>query len=117
MSTTTVSSVTEITPRVSMSMPYLSVLYNDSNPESYEGVQVVLGDKGAVVYSGDPVLDYLCAMLMVPPEWREAGFMCSSSCDHFVMDGGILEPEDGEYSEEDFAKARQFLHDHQAIGY
>jgi len=96
-----------------MSLPYLSVLYTEPDASTYKGVQVVLGNKGVIINSGDPILDYLCTLLSVPSEWHEAGFMCSSSVDSFIMDGGTLEHEDGEYSQEEIDRARAFLTEHE----
>jgi len=100
--------VTQITPTTPMPFPYFSVLYTEGDPQTYAGIRVIIGDQGAVFYSGDPVHDYLCALLSIPNEWHDVGITCSSSVDHFVMDGGVLGPE-GEYTDKQIREAREAL--------
>jgi hypothetical protein len=70
---------------------FITVLYDDANPETYEGVSLSMTYRSPeeVFNTGAPFHDYLTAIFVVHERWGEdAIIMGSSSCDHFVMDGG-----------------------------
>ena len=76
-------------------IPIIGIIYDDSDPISYKGVDLHIGEERETFYSGDPTVDYLTAGFVAHYRAGPAAhIMCSSSVDHFVMDGGELEDDD-----------------------
>lgn len=91
-------------------IPLIGVVYDDVNPESYAGIQLRFGHGKEVFNSGNPTVDYFTAYWVIFKRCKDAGvdvddvpIMGSSSIDHFVMDGGILN--DSDPSQEDMDAA------------
>lgn len=93
-------------------VPLLGIDYSEppdspsEAPLNYRGVILRMGleSEQEVFATGDPTVDYLTAGFVA--HYRvgpEAPVMCSSSVDHFAMDGGQLDDEDP--SEEQIQKA------------
>jgi hypothetical protein len=78
-------------------VPILSILYTEPKPETYAGVRLrMYEDKPEELFnSGNPAVDFFTAGFVA--HYRlgpDAHIMGSSSIDHFVMDGGVLEDEE-----------------------
>jgi len=93
-------------------MIFMACLYDDVNPETYEGISVRMGrdEKPKVFNTGNPTVDYFTAYFVASKRCKDAGVdiddlpvMGSSSIDHFVMDGGTLNTD--EPSDEDVQAA------------
>lgn len=69
---------------------YVTCIYDDTNPESYSGMQLSCPGYPKVVFNtGRPTVDYLTAGAVASHRLGDhAIIMGSSSIDHFVMDGG-----------------------------
>lgn len=78
-------------PRNIPNVGHISVIYDGEDPKSYRGVEY--STKAApgthVINSGNPKVDYVCAMLVLD-SMKADPVMGSSSIDHFTMDGGDL---------------------------
>lgn len=76
-------------------MIFLTILYKNADPSTYSGVQT--SDEGRAdetFYTGDPTVDYLAAGAVGHYRYgQDAHFVCSSSVNHFVFDGGGLRDE------------------------
>jgi hypothetical protein len=87
-------------------VPIIRVDYDEPDPNTYRGVTI-----GHTLWnSGDPTIDFICAVKLA---WlfREDGadfVMCSSSVNHFVMDGGELD-DSGDWTEEQTQAATALL--------
>lgn len=93
-------------------IPILGILYDETDPATYSGVTLRLGDDREVFNSGNPTVDYLTAYFVLSHRYRAAGFdvgdvpvMASSSVNHFVFDGGTLNDSDPSQEEVDAAVA------------
>ena len=74
----------------------IRIRYNEPDPKTYQSVEIYTRDfagkqiQKQTFATGDANYDYHCAMLWL----GEAGceiVMGSSSCDHFQMDGGVID--------------------------
>ena len=74
-------------------MAVLGIVYEECEPSTYEGVEVNWGDKGFHIQIGTPENDFSVALIIA--HYHGLDIICSSSYDHFIMDGGDL----GEYSQ------------------
>ena len=98
-----------------MSCIFLSCLYDDQNPETYEGIELRMDidAEREVFNTGTPFHDYLTAACVAYTRAGEHAYITgSSSLDHFVFDGGVLP--DGTAATEKQTKAaietaRQYL--------
>jgi hypothetical protein len=74
---------------------FVSVLYNEPDPSTYQGFKILRGEESHVFNTGNPTLDYLTAGATIYLKWgKSSTIMFTSSIDHFVMDGGDLQDED-----------------------
>jgi hypothetical protein len=77
-----------------VSLPILSVHYDEFDIATYAGCSVSVGEHEFTVDTGNPAADYLAVSVIahvIAGEW----VMCSSSVDHFIQDGGNLEVMNG----------------------
>lgn len=78
-------------------MYFISVLYDDENVETYNGIKLSsMGSEICVINSKNPTIDYLAAFLLIQKLTNfvdNVTVMGSSSVDHFVFDGGDLKTE------------------------
>jgi hypothetical protein len=67
----------------------IGIVYEEYEPETYDGVKVNIGDsKGFTIQVGTPENDFSVALIIAG--YYGIDLICSSSVDHFVMDGGDL---------------------------
>jgi len=86
-------------------IPYLSILYSEPDPDTYEGVSLRMVDEPEVFNTGNPTVDYWTAFYVIMRRFNAVGpeasidpsdvpVLGSSSIDHFAMDGGVLNTEE-----------------------
>jgi hypothetical protein len=75
-------------------MYIVGIEYDDESPDSYAGVVLSRSQKEvSKIMTGCPTNDFLATTLLYQKLSDKNGdkwLSCSSSVDHFVMDGGIL---------------------------
>lgn len=75
---------------------YISIKYDEPDPSTYTAVKISTRDyhgddvEEKTFATGDANYDYHCAMLWMETAGCES-IMGSSSCDHFQMDGGVID--------------------------
>lgn len=73
-------------------MYFLSVIYDDSDISTYNGISIHNNDKKQTIFTNtNPTVDYLVALFICRPDINKVS--ASSSLDHFIMDGGVLNDE------------------------
>ena len=98
-------------------MVYISVDYDGLDPSTYRGVILRMGDEEErfctpAEEGGSPTVDMLVAGMCAGHRLGEGGpIMSSSSVNHFVMDGGVLDDEGPSQEQVDQARviARAYL--------
>lgn len=96
-------------------MAILGIEYHEPDPETYFGVSLKMMPDGPEesFMTGDPTVDYLTAGAVAVYRLKGGTVMCSSSVDHFSMDGGDLSDEDPPREKLDLSLtlARKYLTD------
>lgn len=89
-------------------MTYYSVLYDEADPSTYEGLEVRHSEPREKVkfFTGHgPTIDFMVSVLVLP---RMSQYFVTSSVDHFIMDGGDINMDgDPPYTTEQWALAKE----------
>jgi len=71
-------------------MAVVGIDYDEVDPSTYAGVYTYIDDKRVITNTGNPEADMHTVVSMLFERGEGRMIMCSSSVDHFIMDGGDL---------------------------
>ena len=66
----------------------IGILYDELEPDTYEGVSLSIGNSRLDLHIANPEEAVNCALWVA--HYLDLYVLCSSSVDHFIMDGGDL---------------------------